>query len=147
MVLFLLRDVAEDKTAEPISVSVEWVEFLVPDDAAEIARLRARADDCDMLQGEAKGLPEDRMTLTKAGMEAVPNDVALELAKLDPGETSVALTRGGYRRMLMLCSREPVLEPMPTRDQIREQVINQKLEGMAEGYLEELRSAAIIREP
>ena len=147
VVLFLLRDVAEDKTAEPISVSVEWVEFLVPDDAAEIARLRARADDCDMLQGEAKGLPEDRMTLTKAGMEAVPNDVALELAKLDPGETSVALTRGGYRRMLMLCSREPVLEPMPTRDQIREQVINQKLEGMAEGYLEELRSAAIIREP
>ena len=147
VVLFLLRDVAEDKTAEPISVSVEWVEFLVPDDAAEIARLRARADDCDMLQGEAKSLPEDRMTLTKAGMEAVPNDVALELAKLDPGETSVALTRGGYRRMLMLCSREPVLEPMPTRDQIREQVINQKLEGMAEGYLEELRSAAIIREP
>jgi peptidyl-prolyl cis-trans isomerase SurA len=147
VVLFLLRDVAEDKTAEPISVSVEWVEFLVPDDAAEIARLRAKADDCDMLQGEAKGLPEDRMTLTKAGMEAVPNDVALELAKLDPGETSVALTRGGYRRMLMLCSREPVLEPMPTRDQIREQVINQKLEGMAEGYLEELRSAAIIREP
>lgn len=147
VVLFLLRDVAEDKTAEPISVSVEWVEFLVPDDAAEIARLRARADDCDMLQGEAKGLPEDRMTLTKAGTEAVPNDVALELAKLDPGETSVALTRGGYRRMLMLCSREPVLEPMPTRDQIREQVINQKLEGMAEGYLEELRSAAIIREP
>ena len=47
----------------------------------------------------------------------------------------------------MLCGREPVLEPMPTRDQIREQVINQKLEGMAEGYLEELRSAAIIREP
>jgi peptidyl-prolyl cis-trans isomerase SurA len=26
-------------------------------------------------------------------------------------------------------------------------VINQKLEGMAEGYLEELRAAAFIREP
>jgi peptidyl-prolyl cis-trans isomerase SurA len=49
--------------------------------------------------------------------------------------------------MLMLCGREQVLDPAPTRDQIREQVINQKLEGMAEGYLEELRSAAIIREP
>ncbi len=147
VVLFLLRDVATDKTAEPISVSVDWVEFLVPDDAAEIARLRARADDCSMLMGEAKGLPEDRMTHHTAGMAEVPGDVALELAKLDPNEISVALTRGGYRRMLMLCGRSPVLEPMPTRDQVREQVINQKLEGMAEGYLEELRSAAIIREP
>lgn len=147
VVLFLLRDVAEDKTAEPISVTVDWVEFLVPDDAAEIARLRAVADNCPMLMGEAKGLPEERMTRTKTGLAAVPNDVALELAKLDPNETSVALTSGGFRRMLMLCGREPVLEPMPTRDQVREQVINQKLEGLAEGYMEELRSAAIIREP
>lgn len=147
VVLFMLREVAEDKTAEPIAVTVDWVEFLVPDDAAEIARLRAQADDCPMLMAEAGGLPEDRMTRTKAGLDAVPNDVALELAKLDLNESSVALTRGGYRRMLMLCGREPVLEPMPTRDQVREQVINQKLEGMAEGYLEELRSAAIIREP
>ena len=147
VVLFLLRDVATDKTAEPISVSVDWVEFLVPDDAAEIARLRAKADNCDMLMGEAKGLPEDRMTRHTSGMAEVPGDVALELAKLDRNETSVALTRGGYRRMLMLCGRSPVLEPMPTRDQVREQVVNQKLEGLAEGYMEELRAAAIIREP
>ena len=34
-----------------------------------------------------------------------------------------------------------------TRDRVREVVINQKLEGLAEGYLEELRAAAFIREP
>lgn len=147
VVLFLLRDVAEDPTAEPISVNVEWAEFLVPDDAAEIARIRAETDECNDLYGQANGLPEDRLTITKTGLDAVPNDVALELARLDPGETSVALRRGGFRRMLMLCGREQVLDPAPTRDQIREQVINQKLEGMAEGYLEELRAAAIIREP
>jgi peptidyl-prolyl cis-trans isomerase SurA len=147
VVLFLLRDVAMDTKAEPLSVSVEWAEFLVPDDAAEIARIRAASDECNDLYGQAKGLPEDRLTITKSDLNAVPGDVALELARLDPGETSVNLTRGGYRRLLMLCGREQVLEPAPTRDQIREQVINQKLEGMAEGYLEELRSAAIIREP
>lgn len=147
VVLFLLRDVATDTTAEPISVSVEWAEFLVPDDAAEIAKIRAASDECNDLYGQASGLPEGRLTVTKAGLETVPGDVALELARLDPGETSLALTRGNFRRMLMLCGREAVLEPAPTRDQIREQVINQKLEGMAEGYLEELRSAAIIREP
>lgn len=147
VVLFLLRDVAMDTKAEPISVSVEWAEFLVPDDAAEIARIRAEADECNDLYGQANGLPEDRLTVTKAGLETLPGDVALELARLDPGETSVALTRSGFRRLLMLCGREQVLEPAPTRDQVREQVINQKLEGMAEGYLEELRAAAIIRVP
>jgi peptidyl-prolyl cis-trans isomerase SurA len=47
----------------------------------------------------------------------------------------------------MLCGREETQEEEVSRDQVRERVINQKLEGMAEGYLEELRSAAIIREP
>lgn len=147
VVLFLLRDVAEDTKAEPISVSVEWAEFLVPDDAAAIAQILAASDECNDLYGQAKGLPEDRLTITKSALEAVPGDVALELARLDPGEASTTLTRGGFRRLLMLCGREQVLEPAPTRDQIREQVINQKLEGMAEGYLEELRAAALIREP
>lgn len=147
VVLFLLRDVAKDTKAEPISVSVEWAEFLVPDDAAAIAKILAASDECNDLYAQAKGLPEDRLTVTKAALEAVPGDVALQLARLDPGEASTALTNGGFRRMLMLCGREQVLEPAPTRDQIREQVINQKLEGMAEGYLEELRSAAFIREP
>jgi peptidyl-prolyl cis-trans isomerase SurA len=147
VVLFMLRDVAEDQAAEPIAVTVEWAEFLVPDDAAAIAGIVAAADECNDLYGQANGLPEDRLTVTKGPLDGVPGDVALELARLDPGESSVALTRGGYRRMLMLCGREETLETPPTRDQIRERVINQKLEGLAEGYLEELRSAALIREP
>ncbi|MGL4238354.1 peptidylprolyl isomerase [Tabrizicola sp.] len=147
VVLFLLRDVAKDTTAEPIAVTVEWAEFLVPDDAAQIAEIRAASDKCTDLYGQANGLPEDRLTVTKGPLAEVPGDVALELAKLDPGETSIALTRSGFRRMLMLCGREATVEPPRTREQIREQVINQKLEGLAEGYLEELRAAALIREP
>lgn len=147
VVLFQLRDVAMDPSAEPIQVTVEWAEFLVPDDAAEIARIRAAIDTCVDLYGQADGLPEDRLTVTSQPASDVPGDVGLELARLDPGETSVALTRSGFRRMIMLCGREETREEPPSRDQIREQVINQKLEGLAEGYLEELRSAAIIREP
>ena len=47
----------------------------------------------------------------------------------------------------MLCGRERTTEEPPDRAAIREQVLNLKLEGMANGYLEELRSAAIFREP
>ena len=147
VVLFQLRDVATDPAAEPVAVTVEWAEFLVPDDAAEIARLRAAVDGCNDLYGQAAGLPADRLTVTTQGLAEVPADVALELARLDPGESSVALERGGFRRLLMLCGREAPLEEPPSREQLRERVINQKLEGLAEGYLEGLRAAAIIREP
>ena len=147
VVLFLLRDVAMDETAEPVTVTVEWAEFLVPDDAAEIARLRGAVDDCNDLYGQAKGLPQDRLTITTALASQVPGDVGLELAQLDRGESSVALKRGGFRRFLMLCGREPTPEEPINRDAVRERVINQKLEGLAERYLEELRDATIIREP
>jgi peptidyl-prolyl cis-trans isomerase SurA len=147
VVLFLLRDVAMDETAEPIIVNVTWAEFLVPDDAAEIARIKTEVDQCNDLYGQAKGLPEDRLTVSTATMGEIAQDVGLELAKLDAGEISTALTRSGYRRLLMLCAREPVSEALPTRAQIKEQVLNLKLEGLAENYLEELRAAAIIREP
>lgn len=147
VVLFQLRSVAKGSEPEPISVTVEWADFLVPDDAVAIATLRANVDGCNDLYGEATGLPEDRLTITTQAAGDVPGDVALELARLDPGEVSLALTRSGYRRFLMLCSRELALPEPIDRDQVREQIINQKAEGLANGYLEELRAAAIIREP
>ena len=49
----------------------------------------------------------------------------------------------------MLCSRMSCRQTgkPPTRDQVRVMLINQRLAGLAESYLEELRAAAIIREP
>jgi peptidyl-prolyl cis-trans isomerase SurA len=147
VVLFQLRDVALDQSAEPLAVTVEWADFLISDDPAEIATIRANADECNDLYGLARDLPADRLTITKQPAGDVPGDVGLELARLDPGEVSLALARDGFRRLIMLCSRELTREEPVTRDQVREAVINQKLEGLAEGYLEELRAAAFIREP
>jgi peptidyl-prolyl cis-trans isomerase SurA len=147
VVLFQLRDVALDPAAEPIAVTLEWADFLIADDAETVAEIRANSDDCTDLYGLANGLPEDRLTITKGPATEVPGDVGLELARMDPGESSVALTRSGFRRFIMLCSREMTREEPVSRDRVREVVINQKLEGLAEGYLEELRSAAFIREP
>ena len=147
VVLFLLNDVAVDTSAEPIAVTVEWADFLIADDDAEVARLRAEVNTCDGLYGQANGLPEDRLTVSTQPAGEVPSDVGLELARLDPGETSVALTRSGFRRFLMLCGRVESKDEPISRDAVREAVINQKLEGMAGGYLEELRARAIIREP
>ncbi len=147
VVLFMLRDVAVDKSAKPVVVTVKWADFLVADDAAEIARIRADVDTCYDLNGQANGLPEDRLTMTTELASEVPSDVGMELARLDPGENTVALTRDGYRRFIMLCSREPTLEEPISRDAVRAGLTNQRIEAMAEGYMEELRAAAVIREP
>lgn len=147
VVLFLLRDVAQDDTAEPASVSVEYARYLVPDDAELIAEIKAKSDRCLDLYGTAKGLPEDQLVIETLPMAEIPQDIGLELAKLDPGETSTTLTRPGGRLLLMLCSRNAQSDTPPTRDEIRQRVQDQKLEGLAIGYMAELRAAAIIREP
>jgi len=147
VVLFMLRDVDLDRSAPPVQVTFEWAEALVPDDPAEIARLRAAVDICYDLNGREANLPPDRLKIMTQPAAEVPGDVALELARLDPGESSVALERSGFRRFLMLCRRDVVREEPISRDAVREQLISQKAERLAETFLEELRAAAIIREP
>ena len=147
VVLFMLRDVDLDRSAPPVQVTFEWAEALVPNDPAEIARLRAAVDVCYDLNGREANLPPDRLKIMTQPAAEVPGDVALELARLDPGESSVALERSGFRRFLMLCRRDIVREEPISRDAVRERLISQKAERLAETFLEELRAAAIIREP
>lgn len=147
VVLFMLRDVDLDRSAPPVQVTFEWAEAVVPDDPAEIARLRAAVDICYDLNGREANLPPDRLKIMTQPAAEVPGDVALELARLDPGESSVALERSGFRRFLMLCRRDVVREEPISRDAVRERLISQKAERLAETFLEELRAAAIIREP
>ena len=115
---------------------------------SDVARLRANADQCDDLFGLTKGFPEDQVVRTKLPAGDVPRDVGLELAQLDPGESSFALRRGTARVFLMLCTRNvAIAENPPTPEAIRDQLINQRLAAFAEIYMNQLRAAAIIREP
>lgn len=150
VVLFQLRDVAEDQSAEGPLVDVEYAEYLLPNVEgvlAEAVALSNRIDTCKDLYEEARGLPEDRLTVTTISVPELAGDIGLELAQLDPGEASTALTRGGYRVFLMLCSRSAKGEAPIDRDQIRNRLISQELTNRAELYLEELRSEAIIETP
>ena len=75
----------------------------------------------------------------------IPADVRRELDRLDEGEISTALTRGNNLLLLMLCGRTTDL-PEGFREEMRQRLFNQRLESYANGYLEELRAEAIIRE-
>lgn len=145
--VFFLRDIAQDPTPKLAPVSVKYAQFLMPNDATSAAAVRAKVDVCDDLYGVAKGLAADRLTVDTKPVSQVPASIGAELARLDPGESSTAITQGPWRVFLMLCSRTPVQELSPQRDDIRTQLINARLGGLAERYLAELRADAIIREP
>jgi peptidyl-prolyl cis-trans isomerase SurA len=150
----------------PAQVEVEYAQFALPA-TVDPATIRQQADGCGDLYPLARGLPADQLRVTKQMMGQVPQDIGLELAKLDPGE-SVLRSRGGYNELLMLCQRVGIPEPDPAaaqmpvttedaaaegeekpaidREAVRTQLGNQQLTALAEAYLEELRSEAIIEE-
>lgn len=150
VVIYLMREQRQDQISEQSAFVVDYAEFLLPNDGTagtEAAQVRAAVDTCDDLYAVAKGLPADRLTRQSLPQSQVPGDVAGALAMLDAGESSTALTRGGWRVFLMLCRRGAAAEDMPSRDEIRLQLTNQRLAARAEIYLEELRSEAIITDP
>lgn len=147
------------------------------DALAEAERVRGEVDTCDDLYRVARGKPAEQLLRDTRAANEVPGDVAAELARMDRNDTSVALTRGNALVFLMLCNRSatiaegtdptvpvtvtagdlpegtPAIDPElgfgrgPSRAQIRDELTNQRLAGLAEGYLAELRANAMIVTP
>lgn len=149
--LYMVLDRAEEAlSAAEMAVLVEYAEFLIPDGPTaldEAARIRRSVDTCDELYDVAKGLPADRLKRETRAPGAVPADIAGALTLLDTGESSASVTRGGWRVFLMVCRRGVDKALMPSREDARAQLMNQRLAAQADIYLEELRSEAIIRQP
>nr|WP_275982247.1 peptidylprolyl isomerase [Frigidibacter sp. ROC022] len=151
--LFQLRAVEDGIAPPPSPLTVEYALYQIPGGRspaalAEAAKLKANADTCnDLYEANRKRGTPEALEVTTAEMSEVPADIALELAKLDPGEFSDALTRGGNLALLMLCSRQVPLPEDVSREDIRKRLLDQRVQSLAKGYLEELRADAIIRKP
>ena len=114
LVVFQLRGIAEAGGEPESPRAIDYAALYLPggrspEALAEAAAIDARVDDCDDLYGVAQGLPPERLERGTRPLDAIPADVAAQLALLDPGEVSVALTRAGGRTLvvLMLCERDP----------------------------------------
>lgn len=166
VVLFQLNGISDVESAMPAQVEVEYAQFALPPNL-DPATVRAQADGCGDLYPLARGLPAEQLRVTKQMMGAVPQDIGLELARLDVGE-SVLRQRAGYTELLMLCLRTGIPEadpaaaaeipvttaegeaaaeaPLVDREAVRNRLGNAQLTAMAEAFMEELRSEAIIEE-
>ncbi|SFR10750.1 peptidylprolyl isomerase [Poseidonocella sedimentorum] len=151
--LFQLRAIEETGAPEQSFAAIDYASFYLAggrseETLAQAARIAARADSCDDLYGAAKGLPEEQLERSVLPPDQVPQDVAIELAKLDPGETSTMLTRneGQTLVLLMLCGRTAEAAEGADRGTVATQLRNAKLAAFADSYMAELKADALIVE-
>ena len=105
--LFQLRDIEETGRAQPEFAAIEYAAYYMDggrsaDTLARAEQLRKSVDVCDDLYGIAKGQPAEVLDRGSLPPSEIPDDIALELAKLDPGEVSTTLTRANGQTLVFL---------------------------------------------
>ncbi|MEE9389366.1 MAG: peptidylprolyl isomerase [Paracoccaceae bacterium] len=154
LALFQLRAIQETTAPASTATQLDYAAYYISGGhsaaaLAQATKLRAQVDTCDDLYGTAKNQPAEVLDRLKLPLADIPTDVALELAKLDAGEVSTALTRANGETLvfLMLCERDRAPNIEPSRDDVRRTLSNRRLSGLADAYLDELRANAHIRKP
>ncbi|GAA6178854.1 peptidylprolyl isomerase [Shimia sp. NS0008-38b] len=151
--LFQLRGVEETGRATPKYSAIDYAMYTLPGGRTEdnlkiVTKIRNDVDRCDDLYGIAYGQPAELLVRENLPPNEIPNDVALELAKLDQNEISTQLTTAGGQSLivLMLCGRTAVLDEDLSREDVAQALRNARLESYANSYLSQLRAQARITE-
>ncbi|WP_246035848.1 peptidylprolyl isomerase [Aliishimia ponticola] len=151
--LFQLRAIEETGASTPEYSAIEYARYYIPGGRseaamAEAARIRTKVDVCDDLYGIAQGRPEEALARDTQAPGDIPQDIALELAKLDNNEVSTALTTADGQSLvfLMLCGRTTAANEEVSREAVANSLRQERLSGFADSLLEELRADARIRE-
>jgi peptidyl-prolyl cis-trans isomerase SurA len=147
VVIYQMQETKQEQLPPGTNKVVDYAELVLTDGGKQATKIRNTVQSCDDLYTVAADMPAGRLTRQTVAISQVPRDVSGILMTLDPGESSAALTRGGYRVFVMLCRRGMPETDQPSRDEVRIQLTNQRLGTLAEIYLDELRADAIITDP
>ena len=149
--LFQLRDIQETSAPSQEFSAIEYAAYYMaggrsPETLAAAEKLKSQVDECDDLYAVAKGKPIAVLDRGALAPKDIPQDIAFELAKLDPGEVSTNLTRSNGQSLvfLMMCGRTAALNEDVGRGAVESNLRQQRLTGYADSLLDELRSNARI---
>lgn len=149
--LFQKRGVREASRPARAPASIDFATYAIPGGNTAAARARAadvadQLDTCDDLYGVARDQPAQVLQRDTLPPNQIPDDIALELARLDAGELSFNLTRddGNTLLLVMLCGRTAVGQEGLDRDTVRNQIRSQRLGGLANALIADLRASATI---
>jgi peptidyl-prolyl cis-trans isomerase SurA len=148
--LLQLRDIREAAVPAAAPETVDYAVVRIPGGLSQgavnqAATIAARVDTCADLFD--LGLPNQNILRETVSPEAIPQDVALDLAKLDPGEVTWGRTAdaGGTLLLTMLCSRTyPLPEGASDRDAVRNALRSERLEDYSDALVADLRASATI---
>lgn len=144
--LYFLRDesqVADPKGGGKGAPIVDYALFQ-PGGAVDLVRLKQGLTSCDGLYVAARRLPPAALQRQTVAEAALPAALRGTVAGLDAGESALLTASNGTPALVMLCSRVPQSAVPPSRDNVREGLVNEKITLLQQTYLEELRSNAII---
>ncbi|MGB3243724.1 MAG: peptidylprolyl isomerase [Sulfitobacter sp.] len=149
--LFQLRGIEETGKPAIEYSEIEYAAYYIPGGRSEAglaaaAKVRARVDVCNDLYGIAQGQPAEVLERGVKKPGDIPQDIAIELSKLDPGESSVALTRSNGQTLvfLMLCKRTAASNAEVDRETVIGAIRQRKLQGYSDQLLEQVRADARI---
>ena len=149
--IFQMRGIDEIVGGTPSFSSIDYAAYYIPggrspEALAQAEALRGRVDRCDDLYGVAKGQPEEVLDRNDTAPGNIPRDIAVELAKLDPGEISTNLTRSNGQTLvfLMLCGRTASPNAEASVDDVAAALTQQRITALADSFLDQLRADALI---
>lgn len=149
--LFQLRAAREMAQTIPGPAAIDYAVYYIPGGRSEealasAARITAETDGCDDLYGTNYGQPPERLERLTQSTADIPRDIALELARLDAGETSTALTTsdGSMLKLVMMCGRTASTDGTVDREEVRNTLRGARLAGYADALMADLMAAATI---
>lgn len=149
--LFQLRDIEETGDAQPEYAAIEYAVYHMAggrsaETLAQAKRIGETVDTCKDLYGVAYGQPEEVLEIKSQAPAEIPRDIALELAKLDDGEVSTALTSSGGQNLIlvMMCGRTAAINENVNREDVANALVQQRLNARSKSLLDQLRADAVV---
>lgn len=122
-----------------------------PENEERVARIAAGVDSCadlgPVVARLAPELPEGAVASITRKRAEIDTATAAELGRMNPGQVAGNLVQSEELVVLMLCNRRVHADPPPSRDRVRQSLLNRALESHSEVYLQQLRAEAEIRTP
>lgn len=149
--VFMMRDISDGASIKNAPQTLDYATLtLGPTEsetaAKEAARIADNADRCKDLYGVAANYPAEQLEFFSAPQSEIAQDIAVQLASMDVNETRL-MNRAGTETLVMLCNRQTILgeeAEAPSRDAVRERLLNQRLSGFADRFYADQLEAAVI---
>ena len=151
IVIVQLADIRQEPIATKSSMTVSYTRLDVvksegktlDDLTGQALQLADEVEGCDDTEGRFKDFGPASGRYGPDPLAAVPANIALALAALDAGESTILPPTDAGVSVITLCARAATDDPEAIEN-LERQVFNQRMNNYASSYLQELQADAII---